>query len=146
MHNGGDGGYFPHVYSSDGVELVYQQDPEDLPFSVKWKDGNATIFYGDQQISFLPKDYIIVLYKEKLEIMEVMDSDEELNATILRNEEMRSDAASGFVVTDDNELIVKYYISGKYGHVDCLGYGLLHLTLNEDNSWSVEPEFALDNE
>lgn len=146
MHNGGDGGYFPHVYDSNGVELIYQQDSEDSPFSIKWVDGDAEIYYGDEKISSLAKDFIITIYKEKLKVMDVMDNDEEINEAVLRNEEMRSDAASGFVITDDNELIVKYYIEGKYGHVDCLGYGLLHLTLNEDNTWNMEPEFVLDSD
>lgn len=146
MHNGGDGGYFPHVYNSDGDELVYQQDSEGSSFKIKWVDGNAIIFYDGQQISSLSKDYIFVIYKEKLDDMDLTISDEELTNTILRNEEMCSDAASGFVVTADNELIVKYYIEGKYGHVDCLGYGLLHLKLNKDETWDIEPEFVLDSE
>ena len=66
MHNGGDGGYFPHVYDSNGVELIYQQDPEDSPFSIKWVDGDAEIYYGDEKISSLANDFIITIYKEKL--------------------------------------------------------------------------------
>lgn len=145
MHNGGDGGYFPHVYTSQGDELVYQQDPEDLPFIVKWVDGDANIFYGENQIAALEKDYIFNMYKDKLVTMDVTERDEDIINTISRDEEYRSDAASGFVVTEDNELIVKYYIEGKYGHADTLGYGLLHLTLNDDETWNIKPEFVFDS-
>jgi hypothetical protein len=76
--------------------------------------------------------------------MDLIVNDDELTDTVMINEEMRSDAASGFVITDNKEVIVKYYIQGKYGHVDCLGYGLLHLKLNKDNTWEISPEFVMD--
>jgi hypothetical protein len=141
--NGGDGGYFPHIYSSEGNDLAYQDDVYSSPFKTKWEKGAATIYYLDDVLLELTKENVKELYFT--EHNNELDFDlSDLEETIMSDIEMVSDPTSGFVVTDDGEVIVKYYIQGQYGHFDCLGYGLLHIKLDKDNSVSITPEFVSD--
>ena len=139
--NGGDGGYFPHVYTSDGDELIYQEDEYYSPFEIKWNNGAATIYYLDTVLLELTKENVKDIYFDKAAIEgEDISSLEE---GLMTAYDMRADCPSGFVVTDDGEMLVKYLISGVYGHADTLGYGVLHLKLNENDEWSATPEFVL---
>ena len=140
--NGGDGGYFPHVYSSDGDELKYQEDVYDSPFEIKWNNGAVTIYYLDDVLLELTKENVKDIYfnKAATEGEDLSSLEEE----IMHAYDTMADCASGFVVTDDGEMLVKYLIQGAYGHFDALGYGVLHLTLDEKNQWIMTPEFVLD--
>ena len=142
--NGGDGGYFPHVYSSSGEELVYQEDVYDSPFEIKWNKGAASIFYNGESLVEFTKENVKDIYftQKNNEYYDLSDLEE----YVMNGYDNISDPASGFVVTDDGELLVKYYISGVYGHSDTIGYGILHMTLDKDNKWTIKPEFVFDNE
>ncbi len=141
--NGGDGGYFPHVYSSDGEELIYQEDKYATPFDIDWNEGAVTISYNDEVLVDFTKENVKEIYY-KLGSSEYYDISD-LEETVMSAYDSKSDCASGFVVTDNGELIVKYYISGIYGHSDTFGYGVLHLTLDKENKWIVKPEFVFDS-
>ncbi len=142
--NGGDGGYFPHVYSASEEELVYQEDVYDSPFEIKWNKGAASIFYNGEPLVEFTKENVKEIYftQKNNEYYDLSDLEE----TIMTAYDNISDPPSGFVVTDDGQLLVKYYISGAYGHSDTIGYGILHMTLDKDNKWTIKPEFVFDNE
>ncbi|WP_143002025.1 hypothetical protein [Pseudobutyrivibrio sp. 49] len=142
--NGGDGGYFPHVYSSDGEELIYQEDKYATPFDIDWNEGAATISYNDEVLVDFTKENVKEIYY-KLGSSEYYDISN-IEGTVMSAYDSKSDCASGFVVTDNGELLVKYYISGAYGHSDTFGYGVLHLTLDKENKWTIKPEFVLDSD
>lgn len=142
--NGGDGGYFPHVYSSSGEELVYQEDMYISPFEIEWSNGAAKIIYNGEPLVEFTKENVKDIYftQKNNEYYDLSDLEE----YVMNGYDDISDPPSGFVVTDDGELLVKYYISGAYGHSDTFGYGVLHMTLDKDNKWTIKPEFVFDNE
>ena len=73
---------------------------------------------------------------------------EDLKSNLAKDAWIKGDSASGFVVKGyggKRELIIKFYMQGMGGHADTLGYCLMHLTLNSDDTWNQErSEFVLD--
>ena len=73
---------------------------------------------------------------------------EDFKSNLAKDAWIKGDGASGFVVKGyggKRELIIKFYMQGMGGHADTLGYCLMHLTLNSDDTWNQErSEFVLD--
>lgn len=142
-HNGGDGGYSIHVVSAKTGEEIPLPDViagEKFPFSTIWNEKGMRLTYEDIEIALVPKRMVRDLYeREGMPLAEDALDKEQV---------MIGDAASGFAVKENadgsQELVIKYYLSGLYGHADCFGYGIVHLQLNEDNTWEMEKSFAVD--
>jgi hypothetical protein len=144
-YNGGDGGYLPHVYDGNGKEIAIPIDAESQPYGVLWGEDEVEIFQDDVCIVSLNWDEIKQIYLDK----GYAETDfEEMKSHLEKDEWTRSDSASGFVVKDNGgklELVVKFYIQGIGGHVDTLGYGLMHFVLGSDGKMTqTGSEFAVD--
>jgi hypothetical protein len=87
---------------------------------------------------------------QKLYVLKGWYTKDELSKTeafFKNNEIIEGDFPSGFAVENNGkftELIIKYYIQGKEGHSDNLGYVLEHLILGADHTWSERAEFVID--
>ena len=100
------------------------------------------IYAADSPIASISAERLAELYRQK-------GLEEEWERIKDRPAESAADAVSGFTVLYPEEggnpvLIAKSYISGLLAHADCLGYGLTHLLLLEDNTWQVSYSFVYD--
>ena len=143
-YNGGDGGYLPHVYRGD-KEVPLPIDAESLPYAILWGEDKVEIFQDDVCIATLSWDEIKQIYLNK----GFTEAEyEDLKSNLAKDAWIKGDSASGFVVKGyggKRELVIKFYMQGMGGHVDALGYCLMHLTLNSDDTWNQErSEFVLD--
>jgi beta-lactamase regulating signal transducer with metallopeptidase domain len=143
-YNGGDGGYLPHVYRGD-KEIPLPIDTDSLPYAILWGEDEVEIFHEDVCIGALSWDEIRQIYLNK----GFTDAEyEDLKSNLAKDAWIKGDSASGFVVKGyggKRELIIKFYMQGMGGHADTLGYCLMHLTLNSDDTWNLErSEFVLD--
>lgn len=143
-YNGGDGGYLPHVYRGD-KEIPLPIDTDSLPYAILWGEDEVEIFHEDVCIGALSWDEIRQIYLNKgFTDAEYVD----LKSNLAKDAWIKGDSASGFVVKGyggKRELIIKFYMQGMGGHADTLGYCLMHLTLNSDDTWNQErSEFVLD--
>lgn len=143
-YNGGDGGYLPHVYRGD-KEIPLPIDTDSLPYAILWGEDEVEIFHEDVCIGALSWDEIRQIYLNK----GFTDAEyEDLKSNLAKDAWIKGDSASGFVVKGyggKRELIIKFYMQGMGGHADTLGYCLMHLTLNSDDTWNQErSEFVLD--
>lgn len=141
-NNGGDGGYIVHVKNAEtGEEIPLPEEiaGEQYPFSTIWNEDGLQVLFNGICIARYKTDFIYEIYEKKAIILSEHALDTE--------QTISGDAASGYSVYEDAEgtqLIIKYYLSGLEGHVDCFGYGLVHLKLLEDNTWEMRISFAVD--
>jgi beta-lactamase regulating signal transducer with metallopeptidase domain len=143
-YNGGDGGYLPHVYRGN-EEIPLPIDAESLPYAILWGEDKVELFQDDVCIAELSWDEIKQIYLNK----GFTEAEyENLKSNLAKDAWIKGDSASGFVVKGyggKRELIIKFYMQGMGGHADTLGYYLMHLTLNSDDTWNQErSEFVLD--
>lgn len=148
-HNGGDGGYALGITQywegreGEPLPLPEAYDPElGFPFTTTWDGAYLVIYAADSPIASISAERLAELYRQK-------GLEEEWKRIKDRPAASAADAVSGFTVLYPEEggnpvLIAKSYISGLLAHADCLGYGLTHLRLLEDNTWQVSYSFVYD--
>lgn len=143
---GGDGGYYVHVYrvvDGERKEIVLPSIYEEkFPFAALWNKTGAEIMLGNESIVQIPGSLVKEMY-EKRTTPESIELPEE-------EESIAGDFVSGFaVITNENgdtQLVLKSYLGGIHGHADCFGYGIVKLQLSGNNTWKMAYEFVLDED
>lgn len=137
---GGDGGYRLEVYGiRDGEEIpldlpdAYAPD-RGFPFRIVW-DGALRVYAGELCVCEFSGEQTRAFYRAR-----------DMEADFLQVQgdayEAPGDAVSGFAVLDSADgsapmLVTKSYLSGLWGHADCLGYGIAALRLRANGDWDV---------
>lgn len=153
-YNGGDGGYavsvksggkeipMPEGYTEDGFGFYgsYQDQTgknadNEVILTLCTKDG--------QTIATFTRGALYALYEAKGMIQGYKNVTRSGSGT-----DILCDAVSGFAVEEIDgvqTLILKSYVSGLCGHVDCLGYVLTYMQLDENLEWgSIRHSFVPD--
>lgn len=143
---GGDGGYYVHVYrvvDGERKEIVLPSIYEEkFPFAALWNKTGAEIMLGNESIVQIPGSLVKEIYEKRTtpEIIELPEKEESI----------AGDFVSGFaVITNENgdtQLVLKSYLGGIHGHADCFGYGIVKLQLSGNNTWKMAYEFVLDED
>lgn len=150
-YNGGDGGYAISVTSS-GKEIPMPDGYDSemgFEFWCSYDSSKASenddvimdIYIDDTLLASITQNAMSRIWRNRnIDIKQI-------NQQIFQK--ISGDAVSGFtVITLPDEkkpvLILKSYLSGVLGHIDCIGYGITELRLNDDNTWDVKYSFILE--
>lgn len=151
-YNGGDGGYKIEVIRlKDGTENKIPlpdgyEEETGFPFYMKWSGKEANLSMPDKTGMYFSQTQILDIYQNHGDKQQMI-SDMDAGGMYL---EYASDAVSGFTVVEDAKdhrpvLVIKQYLMGYLGHVDCFGYAVSFLKLHEDNTWETEYAYLPDS-